>query len=54
MVACPGNDNTEIEATDALDELYPQWLPCHECSEEISSFGCMPAEEDLKMMIGLL
>jgi ribonuclease J len=52
VVACPGNDNTEIEATDAIDELYRSG--CHVLNVPRKSFLRMHAsEEDLKMMIGL-
>lgn len=52
IVACPGNDNTEIEATDALDELYRSG--CHVLNVPKKQFLRMHAsEEDLKMMIGL-
>lgn len=52
VVACPGNDNTEIEATDALDELYRSG--CRVINVPKKQFLRMHAsEEDLKMMIGL-
>jgi len=52
VVACPSNDNTEIEATDALDELYRSG--CHVLNVPKKKFLRMHAsEEDLKMMIGL-
>jgi ribonuclease J len=53
IIACPANDNTEIEATDALDELYRSG--CHVHSLGKKEFYRMHAsEEDLKMMISLL
>jgi ribonuclease J len=53
IVACPSNDNTEIEATDALDELYRSG--CIVDNVPKKSFLKMHAsEEDLKMMIALL
>ena len=53
IIACPANDNTEIEATDALDELYRSG--CHVHSKKKKEFYRMHAsEEDLKMMISLL
>ncbi len=53
IMACPANDNTEIEATDALDELYRSG--CHVVPISKKSFLNMHAsEEDLKMMISLL
>lgn len=53
VVACPSNDNTEIEATDALDELFRSGA--HVVSVSKKSFLKMHAsEEDLKMMIALL
>lgn len=52
VVACPSNDNTEIEATDALDELYRSG--CKVLNVPKKKFLRMHAsEEDLKMMIGL-
>lgn len=51
--ACPSNDNTEIEATDALDELYRSG--CQVFNVPKKKFLKMHAsEEDLKMMIALL
>lgn len=51
--ACPSNDNTEIEATDALDELYRS--SAHIMNIPKKKFLKMHAsEEDLKMMISLL
>lgn len=53
IMACPANDNTEIEATDALDELYRSG--CHVRNIGKKEFFRMHAsEEDLKMMISLL
>jgi ribonuclease J len=53
IVACPSNDNTEIEATDALDELYRSGCIVYNVPKK--SFLKMHAsEEDLKMMIALL
>lgn len=53
IMACPSNDNTEIEATDALDELYKSG--CHVTNISKKLFFRMHAsEEDLKMMISLL
>lgn len=53
IMACPSNDNTEIEATDALDELYRSG--CHVVNIGKKQFFRMHAsEEDLKMMISLL
>ena len=53
IMACPSNDNTEIEATDALDELYRSG--CHIKNISKKEFLKMHAsEEDLKMMISLL
>lgn len=53
IMACPSNDNTEIEATDALDELYRSG--CHVTNISKKAFIRMHAsEEDLKMMISLL
>jgi ribonuclease J len=51
--ACPSNDNTEIEATDSLDELYRSG--CTVLNVPKKHFLKMHAsEEDLKMMIALL
>jgi ribonuclease J len=51
--ACPSNDNTEIEATDALDELYRTGV--HVINIPKKKFLKMHAsQEDLKMMISLL
>lgn len=53
IMACPSNDNTEIEATDALDELYRSG--CHVRNVSKKEFFRMHAsEEDLKMMVSLL
>ena len=53
IMACPSNDNTEMEATDALDELYRSG--CHVTNISKKLFFIMHAsEEDLKMMISLL
>ncbi len=52
IFACPSNDNTEIEATDALDECYR--AGCKVVSINKREFLKMHAsEEDLKMMISL-
>ncbi len=52
IFACPANDNTEIEATDALDECYR--AGCHVIGIKKKDFLKMHAsEEDLKMMISL-
>jgi len=52
IVACPSNDNTEIEATDAFDELFRS--DCHVINIPRKKFLKMHAsEEDLKMMITL-
>ncbi len=52
IFACPSNDNTEIEATDALDECYR--AGCEVVSISKKEFLKMHAsEEDLKMMISL-
>ncbi len=52
IFACPSNDNTEIEATDALDECYR--AGCEVISINKKEFLKMHAsEEDLKMMISL-
>ena len=51
--ACPSNDNTEIEATDALDQLYRSG--CQVFNVPKKKFLKMHAsEEDLKMMVALL
>lgn len=53
IMACPSNDNTELEATDALDELFRSG--CHVINVPKKKFLKMHAsEEDLKMMIALL
>jgi|LAHS01.1.fsa_nt_gb ribonuclease J len=53
ITACPSNDNTEIEATDALDQLYRSG--CLVLNVPKKKFLKMHAsEEDLKMMIALL
>jgi ribonuclease J len=53
VVACPSNDNTEIEATDALDQLYRSG--CIVFNVPKKKFLKMHAsEEDLKMMVALL
>lgn len=52
IFACPANSNTEIEATDALDECYR--AGCHVKGVSKKEFLKMHAsEEDLKMMISL-
>ncbi len=52
IFACPANSNTEIEATDALDECYR--TGCHVKGISKKEFLKMHAsEEDLKMMISL-
>jgi len=52
IVASPGNDGTEIEATDALDELYRAGV--HVLNIPKKRFLKMHAsEEDLKMMISV-
>lgn len=52
IFACPSNDNTEIEATDALDECYR--TGCNVIGINKKQFLKMHAsEEDLKMMISL-
>ena len=51
--ACPSNDNTEIEATDALDQLYRSGCQVYNVPKK--KFLKMHAsEEDLKMMVALL
>jgi ribonuclease J len=53
IVASPANDNTEIEATDAIDELYRSG--CEVINIKRKNFLNMHAsEEDLKMMISIL
>jgi ribonuclease J len=53
IVASPANDNTEIEATDAIDELYRSG--CAVLNIKKKNFLNMHAsEEDLKMMISIL
>lgn len=53
IMACPSNDNTEMEATDALDELYRSGCQVRNITKK--EFLRMHAsEEDLKMMISLL
>ena len=53
LMAAPGSDNTEIEATDALDELYRSG--CHVISLSKKDLLRMHAsEEDLRMMAALL
>ena len=52
IVASPANDNTEIEATDAVDELFRSG--CHVTNITKKVFKNMHAsEEDLKMMISM-
>ncbi len=53
VVACPANDNTEIEFTDAVDELYR--TGAHVINLSKKQLRKMHAsEEDLKMMLSLL
>lgn len=53
FLAVPSDDNTELEATDALDTLYR--TGCHVYSIPKKEFLTMHAsEEDIKMMISLL
>lgn len=53
IVCCPPSDNNEIEAVDALDELYRSG--CHVYSVTNKNFSRMHAsEEDLKTMLSLL
>ncbi|MCQ2771977.1 MAG: ribonuclease J [Bacilli bacterium] len=53
IVCCPPNDNHEIEAVDALDELYRSG--CRVLNVTRKNFSRMHAsEEDLKTMIALL
>ena len=53
IMACPSNDNTEMEATDALDELYRSGCHVTNISKKVF-FRMHASEEDLKMMISLL
>ncbi len=53
IMACPGNDNTEIEATDALDELYRSGVKVISLSKK-ELLKMHASEEDLKMMAALL
>lgn len=53
IVASPSNDNTELEATDALDELYRSGVKVLNFTRK-TLFGMHASEEDLKMMIALL
>lgn len=53
IMACPSNDNTEIEATDALDELYRSGCDVRNITKK-EFFRMHASEEDLKMMISLL
>lgn len=52
IMASPSNDNTEIEATDALDELYRSGCRVFPISKK-SYLKMHASEEDLKMMISL-
>lgn len=53
ILAAPSDDNTELEATDALDELFRSG--CHVKSVSKKEFFLMHAsEEDIKMMISVL
>lgn len=53
IMAAPSNDNTEIEAVDALDELYRSGVHVRNISKrELVTMHA--SEEDLKMMIALL
>ncbi len=53
IMAAPGNDNTEIEATDALDELYRSGVRVLSLSKK-QLWRMHASEEDLKMMAALL
>lgn len=53
ILAAPSDDSTELEATDALDELFRSG--CHVTNISRKEFLLMHAsEEDLKMMISVL
>ncbi len=53
IVAAPSNDNTELEFTDAVDELYRTGAKIVNLSRK-QLLKMHASEEDLKMMIGLL
>ncbi len=53
IVAAPSNDNTELEFTDAVDELYRTGAKIKNLSKK-TLLRMHASEEDLKMMIGIL
>ncbi len=53
IVAAPSNDNTELEFTDAVDELYRTGAKIKNLSKK-QLLRMHASEEDLKMMLGLL
>jgi len=52
VMAVPADDNEEIEATDAIDELYRSGCQVYNITKK-EFYKMHPSEEDLKMMISL-